>query len=225
MISDHDPRIEAGYRSLQAYWDEIGPSDRDLLAYMINPQFQGKPPWPNTRQAYRIVRPPDALIIASDGLSDPFVGSDIADRNGFDMEVFIETPDFVGADFTAVRDSWAFSLIENFALNVANWGGIAPQLRRHGITSTEFPIGGILPADWLGEGETAGFLVNMPAPGRRHEVAMPLAPVLIVCLTLLRPAELAYVASGGAQARREMATRLETSGFGHRCSLARPSLV
>ena len=43
MIADNDPRIEAGYRSLQAYWDEIGPSDHDLIAYMINPQFQGKP--------------------------------------------------------------------------------------------------------------------------------------------------------------------------------------
>src|SRR5262249_21684709 len=112
MISDDDPRIQAGYQSLQAYWDGIGPSDPDVIAYMINPQFRGKPGWPNLRQAYRIVRPPGTLIIASDGLSDPFVGSDIEDSNGFDMEVFIETPDLADADFAAIRDSWAFSVIE-----------------------------------------------------------------------------------------------------------------
>jgi hypothetical protein len=225
MISQDDPRIEAGYRSLQAYWGEIGPSDPDVISYLLNPQFQGKPAWPNMRQAYRIVRPPGALIIASDGLSDPFVGSDIEDHNGFDMEVFIETSDIAGADFAAIRGSWVFSLIENFAMNVAAWGGIAPQLRRQGLMSTEFPSDGILPADWLSQDKSAGFLINMPAVGRRHEVAMPLAPVLIVCLTLLRPLELAHIASGGAGARREIAARLAAAGYGHRCSLARPNLV
>jgi hypothetical protein len=123
MISQDDPRIEGGYQSLQAYWGEIGPSDPDVISYLLNPQFQGKPAWPNMRQAYRIVRPPRALIIASDGLSDPFVGTDIEDHNGFDMEVFIETPDIAGADFAAIRGSWVFSLIENFAMNVAAWVG------------------------------------------------------------------------------------------------------
>jgi hypothetical protein len=91
--------------------------------------------------------------------------------------------------------------------------------------STEFPSDGILPADWLSKDQSAGFLINMPAVGRRHEVAMPFASVLIVCLTLLRPLELAHIASGGAGARREIAGRLEAAGYGHRCSLARPSLV
>ena len=91
-IGEDDPRIEAGYWRRQVYWDAIGPSDGDFLTYLINPQFQGAPAWPNTRQAYRVVRPAGRLIIASDGLSDPFVGTNLTDRQGFGCQVYIEAP-------------------------------------------------------------------------------------------------------------------------------------
>ena len=58
--------------AMQRYWESIGSVDSDVLTYVINPMFQGAPPWPNTRQAYRLVRTDDTLIIASDGLADPF---------------------------------------------------------------------------------------------------------------------------------------------------------
>ncbi len=226
MIREDDPRIEATHQAIKTCWDRIGPSDRDVLTYLVNPMFTGKPAWPNTRQAYRVVRPAGSLIIASDGLADPFVGTDQEDTSGFGMEVFIETPDLVGAGFQALRDSWAFPVIENFAMNVASWGGIAPQLRKYGVMSTEFPSEGMLPPEWLNAEGAAGFLVNMPVPGRCLEIAdAPFGPVLLVPLTLLRPAELAFLAAGGPEARQEVVARLTAAGTGHRSSLGRASTV
>lgn len=165
-IDEGDLRIEAGYARLQRYWDPIGPSDADVLTYLVNPQFQGKPAWPNMRQAYRIVRPEGSLIIASDGLSDPFVGSSMTDAQGYGCEVFIEVPEFVKADLSTLRGSWAFKLIENFAMNVADWGGISEPLAKQGVLSVEFPMAGALPDKWLTADASAGFLVNLPVAAR-----------------------------------------------------------
>lgn len=225
VIKEEDPRIEAGHKCLQAYWNAIGPTDPDVITYLLNPQFQGKPAWPNTRQAYRIVRPADALIIASDGLSDPFVGSDIDDVSGFGMEVFVETPDLVGADFTTIRSSWAFAVIENFAMNVAGWGGITSHLRTNPIISVEFPDERKLPKEWLTSNATAGFLINVPVVSRGSEVAMPFGTTMIVPLTLLRPAELRFVVEKGKAGRNELADALRERGYGHVSSLKRPSVV
>ncbi|MBW8879925.1 MAG: hypothetical protein JF615_00485, partial [Asticcacaulis sp.] len=122
VIADTDPRIESGSARVRAYWDAIGPSDSDVITYLVNPQFMGAPEWPNMRQAFRVVRPAGSLIIASDGLADPFIGTDITDRQGFGCEVYIEVPYFAGAGFDALRDSWAFALIEAVAQNVADRG-------------------------------------------------------------------------------------------------------
>lgn len=200
MIDEQDPRIDQGHACLRRYWDAVGPSDEDVITYLINPMFQGKPPWPNTRQAYRVVRPAGSLIIASDGLSDPFVGTDDP-RQGFGCEVYVEAPEFAGADFAALRSSWAFAVIENFAMNVAEWGGIRGPLAQHGVLSTEFPMDGVLPDASLLDG-SAGFLIGLPASGRAPRVeGMPLGPVDVVPLTLLLPDELARIRDGGGAAR------------------------
>lgn len=226
MIDDDDPRIAETHAALDAYWRGVGPVDADVISYLINPSFMGGPSWPNLRQAYRVVRPEGALIIASDGLSDPFVGTDREHENGFDMEVFLETPDLVGADFQALRDSWAFAAVRNFADNVAAWGGIAPQLRRMGLISTELPIADAFPAGWRTDRGTVGFLLNLPAEGRAMEIAeTPFAPVMIVALTLLTPAETARILERGDQGRAEIAEALRAAGIGHRASLARASVI
>jgi hypothetical protein len=202
IISDDDPRIADGHARLDKYWAAIGASDPDLIAYMINPMFQGKPAWPNTRQAYRVVRPPGSLIIASDGLSDPFVGSDRTDVQGFGCEVYIEAPQFAGADFTTLRDSWAFRVIENFAMNVADWGGLSHQVAKLGVLSTEFNMRGILPDAVLTADGDAGFLVNLAPSDRPKRIDdMPFGPIDIIAVTLLAPSELEQLRTGGAAAR------------------------
>jgi hypothetical protein len=220
LINHDDPRIARGHARLDHYWSAIGASDPDLIAYLVNPMFQGKPAWPNTRQAYRVVRPPGSLIIASDGLCDPFVGTDRADQQGFGCEVYIEAPEFSAADFDTLRGSWAFRVIENFAMNVADWGGLSQQIARHGVISTEFDMRGVLPDTALLADGSAGFLVNLVPSGRPARIDdMPFGPVDIVALTLLAPPELDQLRTGGAAARQSLvAARAGAEGHMSRLS-------
>jgi hypothetical protein len=208
IIADDDPRIAQGHARLDQFWSTIGPSDPDLIAYLLNPQFQGKPAWPNMRQAYRIVRPAGSLIIASDGLSDPFVGTDMTGQQGFGCEVYIEAPQLANASFDAVRNSWAFKTIENVAMNVADWGGVADKIASLGVLSVEFDMSGMLPPDALTAEGAAGFLINLVPPGRAARIAdMPFGPVDIMALTVITPVELELLRTGGAAARKQLAAQ------------------
>ena len=59
-----------------ACWNTVGQVDSDVLAHLINPAFMGGPRWPALRQAFCVVRRPETqtVVLASDGLSDPWDG-------------------------------------------------------------------------------------------------------------------------------------------------------
>lgn len=59
-----------------ACWSTVGQVDSDVLGHIINPAFMGGPRWPALRQAFAVVRRPETqtVILASDGLSDPWDG-------------------------------------------------------------------------------------------------------------------------------------------------------
>ena len=59
-----------------AFYASLGAMDADVLAPLVNPAFMGGPRWPSLRQAWRVIRRADSIIIASDGLSDPFEDDD-----------------------------------------------------------------------------------------------------------------------------------------------------
>ena len=46
VIGEDDPRIGAGHARLDACWRAIGAVDGDVIGYLINPMFQGRPPGP-----------------------------------------------------------------------------------------------------------------------------------------------------------------------------------
>lgn len=197
----------ATYDALRDYWKQIGQSDSDFISYIINPQFNGAPPWPNMRQAYRIVRTDNSLIIASDGLCDPFEDDD-KDTNGYGMEVMIEVPDQQALAFNQIRESWIFSVIEMFAQNVANAGGIVPQLEEFGVMSMELPLG-FGPDGFLSDNGMLGALIGLPMADRPNVVEnTPLSPVRIVPLTLVYPEEIAVCTEGGSDARSALADDL-----------------
>ena len=55
--------------------------------------FRGGPSWPNTRQAYMVARWDHALLLAGDGLSDPFDDDGESTVNGLEHEFFTVTTD------------------------------------------------------------------------------------------------------------------------------------
>lgn len=214
MIAIDDPRYDSFLAARTKAWESVGSVDDDVIGYIISPEFNGGPAWPTTRQAYRVVRPEGSLIIASDGLSDLFVDATMQDP-GFGCEVYIESPDLTGADFAAIRRSWQFSLIENFAQNVAHFGGIEDQLERLGVVSMEFPAPPGLPERWITPSGNVGALINIQMPGRPAECELDEGVTIrLVALTILLPDETKHVIAGRAAARAELAQKLVSSGTG-----------
>ncbi|MDQ1077944.1 Suppressor of fused protein (SUFU) [Pseudoroseomonas cervicalis] len=229
---------EASQAARDAYWAGIGQVEGDVMAHLISPGLMGGTSWPTTRQAYRVIRRGDSLILATDGLSDPF------DRvtgggNGFGMELFLETaeidPALAGApgDVSQLGRSWAFEILQNVAASVAGAGGVVPMLERHGVLSMELPgvsqahsLPRQLPPGFATEDDSLGVLIGGPAPDFATTVpGMPLSPVLMVPVVLLRAAELETLRQGGAEARRALAERLAASPARHRSSLSRPAMA
>lgn len=147
--TEGDAADEAARRAtsdcLDRHWQSVGVVEQDVLGHVISPSFLGGPDWPSTRQAYRIVRRGDSVIIATDGLSDPF---DSAPElgNGFEMELFLETGDLAEGTRGAVGDvsplmrSWAFDVVRTVASTVANAGGIRHQLETTGCCHWSCPV-------------------------------------------------------------------------------------
>lgn len=109
--------------------------DADVLAPLVNPAFMGGPRWPSLRQAWRVIRRSDSILIASDGLSDPFEDDDdVFVPRGHLLEVCIEAP-LSAFDGKEVAHSWLFDVIYQVSQNVADHGSIDLLVQRHGSVS------------------------------------------------------------------------------------------
>lgn len=229
---------EASAECLDRHWASVGTVERDVLAYMISPSFSGGPYWPSTRQAYRVVRRDDTIIIATEGLSDPF---DDAEEmgNGFEMELFVETADIpehargpVG-DVDPFQRSWAFELVEHVAKTVADAGGYTRGLDKYGAMSIEIPGFSLsnhmcdqFPKHFVTEDDSTGVLLGAPEPDFPTRLDdMSLSPVRLVPVVLITAAELEYIRAGGRAARDDLVGRLKAAGVGHMSSLQRDSVV
>ena len=65
--------LEKSSRAREAVWQQLGSLEPLVLSHLVSPTLSGGPKWPALRQAFRLVRRPNGnIILASDGLSDPF---------------------------------------------------------------------------------------------------------------------------------------------------------
>jgi hypothetical protein len=214
IVNIDDPRYAAYAAARRAAWSAVGPVDDDVITYLLSPQFQGGPAWPTTRQSYLVARPEGSTLIASDGLSDLFVDTDMTDP-GFGCEVFLESPDLAGADSAVIRASWQFALIENFAQNVADFGGIEGPLAKYGVISMELPAPANAPQRWITARGSVGALIGMEVPGRPARCRLAEGVTIrLVALTLLLPDETEHAIKGGNAARADLAARLLAAGTG-----------
>lgn len=224
-VANPDPIETQHHAAMDAYWNTVGTPDSDLISFAINPMFMGAPAWPNTRQAYKIVRTTDSLIIASDGLSDPWPadgGASGDDRFGFGLEVFIEVKGLQALTFKDIQAHWAFSAVENLARNVANHGGFRQLVDDLGALSIELPVDEG-PAGWVKPNGNLGGLINVPMGARVNTVATPIKPVKIVPITILTIPEIDDCATGAA-ARARLAQELVERASGHVTDPTRASL-
>ena len=224
---------EAGARMLaaacaarDAFYATLGTVDADVLAPLLNPAFMGGPRWPSLRQAWRVIRRADTILIASDGLSDPFEDDDdVFVPRGHLLEVCIEAP-LAAFDGDAVQASWLFDAIYQVSQNVADHGSIDLLVQRHGSVSMVLDVRDA-PPGLEDDDEQVGVLLAQGAGGLPPSFATPYGAVLLLTATVLQPAELAHIggADDKAQARRDLAAALAASPTGHLSVAARPAVT
>ncbi|MCA1859473.1 hypothetical protein LE191_05070 [Janthinobacterium sp. HSC-3S05] len=209
-----------------AFYATLGAIDADVLAPLVNPAFMGGPRWPSLRQAWRVIRRPDSILIASDGLSDPFEDDDdVFVPRGHLLEVCIEAP-LSAFDGDPVQASWLFDLIYQVSQNVADHGSIDLLVQRHGSVSMVLDLQDA-PNGLEDENEQVGVLLAQGAATIPPSFATPYGEVMLLSLTVLQPAELAYIsdADDKAQSRRDLAAAIAASPTGHLSVAQRPVVI
>ena len=218
--------LAAACAARDAFYASLGTVDGDVLAPLVNPSFMGGPRWPSLRQAWRVIRRPSSIIIASDGLSDPFEDDDdIFEPLGYLVEVCVEAPlDSIDGD--NIAQSWLFDLIYQLSQNVADHGSIDLLVQRHGSVSMALDLQS--PPDGLEDGnEQVGVLIDASAPTIPASFATPYGDVMMLTATVLQPAELAHIgeAEDRAAARAALAQALAASPTGRMSVAGRPAVT
>ena len=209
-----------------AFYATLGAMDADVLAPLVNPAFMGGPRWPSLRQAWRVIRRPDSILIASDGLSDPFEDDDdVFVPRGHLLEVCIEAP-LSAFDGNPVQASWLFDLVYQVSQNVADHGSIDLLVQRHGSVSMVLDLQDA-PKGLEDENEQVGVLLAQGAATIPPSFATPYGEVMLLTLTVLQPAELAYIseAEDKAQSRRDLAAVIAASPTAHLSVAQRPAVI
>lgn len=207
---------------LASTWAQWGTVDDDVLAHLVNPTFMGGPKWPALRQAFRVARRPSGILVASDGLSEPFDDEEPPTMNGLQVEVFSTSKDTK----TPAQEQLVFNAVWNLAQQCAQ-ADVADRLDEMSVISTELylDIPDSHAEKFVNEDGRTGALVGVPVEPFPEEIEGPLSRIRIVSLTLLTLAELEFVIEHRAEGRESLAARLVSAGFAGTCDLDRESLI
>jgi len=226
MNSRHEQYLEKTYEARDSYYESVGKPDSDVLGQAIPGEWQGEAAWPTIRKAYRVIRRSHSVIIATDGLADPFEDDDDSTgASGFDLELYIEAEDLAtDANVLDGGNVWALELLIHAADEAAGRGAFREWIEKYGCVSMALP-GHDLPERWLDQDGNAAILFNVPSPDIPSEMPLPLGRALMVPITLILPDELQLIIEHKAEGRERLRDLLVSSGNWHRIRLNRPSVV
>jgi hypothetical protein len=206
------------------FWAAAGTVDADVLAPIINPSFMGGPTWPSLRQAYRTIRRPDATIIASDGLSDPYDDMEEnpanAPYNGFGLEVYVEAEPINGN----VQGTWQFDLAYQAAQLMAQQVNIINLLEEMTYITSEFYDVSV-PKEFLTANNTVGIIMGLPNDKFDDKLQLSIEGIKMVNVKLLTLSELNYVIENGEEGRNKLAELLIAQGTPTLSTLERPAVI
>jgi hypothetical protein len=225
--SNVDKKEHALERTIEArkrFWQKVGQLDPDVLSFLINPAFTGGPYWPAMRQAFCKINTENTVILASDGLSDPFDDEEEANQ-GFQLECYIETEDIsLETDISEVSRTWVFQLLYQIAQNMAAHGGVKKLLDQYGVLSMEV-YNVDVPDQWVNEEGRVGLLLGIESPGIPSVIRLPFGETRLVSIKLLTLRELDFVLEHGTEGRWKLVELFQKQGSFHRSSLNRESVV
>jgi Suppressor of fused protein (SUFU) len=206
------------------FWEKIGKKDPYVLTHLINPAFRGGPRWPAIRQAFVKIETPNSVILASDGLSDPF--DDVEEPNqGFSLECYLESDDpALRKNIAELDQTWQFQLLYEVAQNFAQHGGVKELLENHGVLSMEFSYLDV-PEPFSDEEGRVGVLLGLESEQIPTSIFGPASDIRLVSIKILTSQELQYILQNGAAGRKKLAELFREQGSHHLSTLNRNSVI
>ena len=223
VINAGDPRIDEGRQRVYTHWSSVGRVDEEVVGYDPDLKASGTPAWPSQRQEYHAVHTDDGLIIVTDGLTDPFVGTDRDDSSGWGLEFYIEIISQNSESYLDKEELPEMEVLEQVAYNAIEHGRIRELIDELGVLSITIPMECQLGERWEDADGLIGLLLWVPPKRRNWELALPFGEVRFVAVTPLLPQELSYAAQGAAN-RNALADALNQSRGGHRFDQHRSAL-
>ena len=223
--SEDDRRLEASIRARQQLWKRYGKLESGAFTFLKNPLLMGTLKWPSLRTAFVRVDRTKSVLMASDGLSDPFTGE--PERgNGHGLEVYMETRDQDQIDkaWADHKTSWLFQTLYNVAQNIIHIPDVVAELESTGLVSMELQKVSIAD-EWKNDNENIGVLLGVTPKTLATEVKLPLSKAKLVAVVLLRPEELEYAKQEGEAGLKKLNKLLRKKGEYHLSSLNRKSVI
>lgn len=219
-----DKRRIAKYKARQSYWESIGRVEDDVLAPIINPAFQGYPKWPDLRQAYKVIRTTNSIIITTDGLSDDF--EDEETGNGLGIELYVESNDveLINMPMEQLNKTWLFQLLFQAACNAVQSGAYYNAVNTYGVVSSEFWDIDIDDC-YMTESESVGVLIGIEHENRSSSMTFENDKILMASVTAIKPEELNEIVANGRAYRDQFAKMLQDQKRFNIIDLDRETLV
>lgn len=199
----------------------LGKVDADVIAHLINPAFMGGPSWPALRQAFSVIRLEESTIVVSNGLSDPFDGTE-EPNSGFSVEIMAEAPEKLTGD---ISKTWLFQLVYAVSQQAAHSGQFKEYLDRYGVITMELYASDCGLESIQNESGMVGVMLGVEHPERPKTVLFPGGEIALVTVKILTSEELEYVALHRAEGRTKLHNLFKESGSFHFCEVNRKSLI
>ena len=223
-----NPNTELLDRSIdirEKFWKRYGKLDTGVMTSLSNPLLQGGPKWPALRQAFLKVDRAHSVLLASDGLSDPFLGEPDKGQ-GLGIEFFMESrdKDLLGRSWESLKATWMFQALYMVAQNAAYAGNFRELLDENGVVSIELK-NVKAPERFLSEEGLVGVLIGVEPKNISGELKLPLGKVRMASVVMLTREELEYAVKEGPAGRKKLNKLFRKKGTHHFSSSAREKVV
>ncbi|QRN92987.1 suppressor of fused domain protein [Archangium violaceum] len=191
----------------RAAWKSLGTLDELVVA-----PRGGSYEFPAYRLDWAIIhRKAGCILLASEGLSDPFIAK-LEPSVGFGLELVLET-EGTELPLDAIEGSWPYNLLERVSQEV-----VAHEHVREGAKAGLLVLevaGKGMPASLVTKEGRVGVLLGLESRTLPRQFPTPFGDVRLVTVKALLPAELAYVSKRGAEGAAELARRFAETGEEH----------
>lgn len=199
-------------------WRRVGVLDRTVVVSTEDPGAGAGSRWPTDHRAFLRVDRSDSVVLATDGLSDPF---DRLSRpgTGLGLELCLETSTLRGVPTGELWNHWQFRLLYETARRAALQGVCC---RTSLDTARLTGVGA--PPSWADEDGAVGVLMGLSCPDLPATVELATGEAQLVTVTPLWPEEYAWAAVDPT-ARAEIGARLGALPHEELVHAARPRVV